>query len=150
MCTDLRFNDKYRPAFVSQSNIDIVREGMREAVTIGTATKANLPYVEVAGKTGTAQYCDNIANGLGLCKFGSWPAHAWFIAFAPYKDPEIIVAGFIYNGTEGSLWALPMVRQTLEAYYRLKNERAGIAPPPAADAIPLPATPVPTSAPEGG
>nr|MBA3874394.1 hypothetical protein [Anaerolineae bacterium] len=150
MCTPLRFNDKYRPAFVSGSNIDIVRQGMRAAVTVGTATKANLPYVEVAGKTGTAQYCDNIANGLGLCKFGSWPAHAWFIAFAPYKNPEIVIAGFIYNGVEGSTWALPMVRQTLEAYYRLKNARAGIAPPPAADSIPLPATPVPTSTPTGG
>jgi len=150
MCTDLRFNDKYRPAFVSTDNLNIVRQGMRAAVTVGTAMKANLPYVEVAGKTGTAQYCDNIANGLGLCKFGSWPAHAWFVAFAPYENPEIVVAGFIYNGTEGSLWALPMVREVLEAYYRLKNQRAGIAPPPAADAIAAPATPVPTSTPTGG
>ena len=150
MCTDLRFNDKYRPAFVSADNIDIVRQGMRAAVTVGTATKANLPYVEVAGKTGTAQYCDNIANGLGLCKFGSWPAHAWFIGFAPYKDPEIVIAGFIYNGDEGSTWALPMVRKTLEEYFRLKNARAGIPLPPSVDDIVPPVVPVATTTPAGG
>ncbi|MEZ4667759.1 MAG: penicillin-binding protein 2 [Anaerolineae bacterium] len=141
LCYPPRFDDKYRPAFVSQANLQIIQEGMRSAVTIGTAQKANLPYVEVAGKTGTAQYCDNIANGLGLCKFGSWPAHAWFVAFAPYENPEIVVAGFIYNGTEGSLWALPVVRDVLEAYYRLKNERAGIPPPPAVEAIGAPPGP---------
>ncbi len=150
MCTELRFNDKYRPAFVSQNTMDIVREGTRGVITYGTAQSANLPYVDVAGKTGTAQYCDNIANGLGLCKFGSWPAHAWFLAYAPYENPEIVIVGFIYNGTEGSLWAVPMVRETLEAYYRLKNQRAGIAPPPAAEFIAPPATPVPTAISPGG
>jgi len=152
LCTSLRFDDSYRPAFVSSENIDLVRQGMRDVITVGTAQTANLPYVEVAGKTGTAQYCDNIANQLGKCKFGSWPAHAWFTAFAPYTNPEIVVIGFIYNGTEGSLWAVPLVRETLEAYFRLKNERAGIAPPPVSAA---PGIPQPTAAPveptaEGG
>jgi penicillin-binding protein 2 len=157
LCYEPRFDDKYRPAFVSQSNLDIVQQGMRSAVTIGTAKTANLPYVEVAGKTGTAQYCDDIANGLGLCKFGSWPAHAWFLAYAPYENPdtvvvenpEIVVVGFIYNGTEGSLWALPVVREVLEAYYRLKNERAGI-PPPVGEALGAPSIPDPTAAPATG
>jgi len=150
MCTELRFDDKYRPAFVSQETMDIVRQGTRGVITYGTAQSANLPYVDVAGKTGTAQYCDNIANGLGLCKFGSWPAHAWFLAYAPYENPEIVVIGFIYNGTEGSLWAVPMVRETLEAYYRLKNQRAGLAPPPPADNIAPPATPIATPIIPGG
>ncbi len=142
VCNELRFNDRYRPAFVSQENLDIVQEGMRQAVTVGTAQRANLPYVAVAGKTGTAEYCDDIARPLGLCVPGNWPAHAWFVAYAAYENPEIAVVGFVYNGREGSQWALPVVVETLEAYYRLKNERAGIAPPPPAN-LPTGPTPVP-------
>jgi penicillin-binding protein 2 len=142
VCNELRFNDRYRPAFVSQDNLDVVQEGMRQAVTIGTAQRANLPYVEVAGKTGTAEYCDDIARPLGLCVPGNWPAHAWFVSYAPYENPEIAIVGFVYNGREGSQWALPVVVETLEAYYRLKNERAGLAPPPPIN-LPTGPTPVP-------
>lgn len=149
VCNPLRFDDNYRPAFVSQSNLDTVRQGTRFAVTVGTAKAANLPYVAVAGKTGTAQYCDDIARGLGLCRFGAWPAHAWFLAYAPFENPEIVILGFVYNGIEGSLWALPVVVETMEAYFRLKNERAGLPPPPSVE-IGLPSVPpTPTPAPGG-
>jgi len=153
VCNPLRFDPSYQPPFVNSSNLQIVREGMRQAVTVGTAQKANLPYVEVAGKTGTAEYCDNIARPLGLCVFGNWPAHAWFLGFAPYENPEIVVAGFVYNGQEGSLVSLPMVTEILEAYFRLKNERAGIQPP-GADTPSLPELPseppAPTAETTGG
>lgn len=125
ICDISRFDPQYSPAFLSSENLEIVRAGMREAVIReqGTAKGANLPYVEVAGKTGTAEYCDDIAGPLGLCKQGAWPAHAWFTAYAPYENPEILVVAFIYNGIEGSSNALPVAVKTIEAYYRLKNER---------------------------
>ncbi|MBZ0291693.1 MAG: penicillin-binding protein 2 [Anaerolineae bacterium] len=126
ICDENRFDPDYQPPFAGDRFIDIVRQGMRAAVTIGTAQPANLPYVNVAGKTGTAEYCDDVARPLGLCIPGSWPTHAWFTAFAPYEDPEIIIIGFVYNGGEGSLVALPVVVETMEAYYRLKNEREGL------------------------
>lgn len=112
------------------------------AVTVGTAQRANLPYVEVAGKTGTAEYCDDIARPLGLCVFGNWPAHAWFGAFAPYENPEIVIIGFVYNGIEGSRFALPVVVEVMEEYFRLKNERAGVPAPPTSN-LTLPPTPTP-------
>jgi penicillin-binding protein 2 len=127
VCSPLRFAPNYQPPFVDTENIRIVEEGMRGAVTYGTATGADLPYVAVAGKTGTAEYCDDVARPLGLCIPGSWPAHAWFTAYAPYEDPEVIIMGFVYNGGEGSLVALPVVVETLEAYMRLRNERQGPA-----------------------
>jgi hypothetical protein len=79
-----------------------------------------------------------------LCVQGNWPAHAWFTAYAPYDDPEIIIIAFVYNGGEGSAVALPMVVQTMEAYYRLQNERGqstleGI--PPASEDLPEGALP---------
>ncbi len=131
VCQEVRFPTAartYVPAFLSHESLDLVREGMRQAVIAegGTANGAVLPFVEVAGKTGTAEYCDNIANSLNLCVPGQWPAHAWYTGYAPYDDPEIIIIAFVYNGGEGSQVALPIVRRTMEEYYRLKNQRSGI------------------------
>ncbi|GAB4509911.1 MAG: hypothetical protein OHK0046_05730 [Anaerolineae bacterium] len=125
VCDPIQWDENYTPAFVSPENLDIVRQGMRGAVTFGTAQGANLPYVTVAGKTGTAEYCDDIARPLGLCVPGNWPSHAWFAGFAPFENPEVLVVAFVYNGDEGSQNALPIVVETLEAYYRLQEQRGG-------------------------
>lgn len=130
LCDPNRFNQNYQPAFAGDESLQITREGMRAAVTVGTAQASNLSYVEVAGKTGTAEYCDDIARPLGLCRPGNWPAHAWYTAYAPYENPEILVIAFAYNGGEGSAVALPVVVKTIEAYFRLQNEREGNAPQP--------------------
>ena len=125
-CEPLRFDPAYRPAFASAASIALVQQGMRDAVTVpgGTALRANLPYVNVAGKTGTAEYCDDIAQARGFCRFGAWAAHAWFSAYAPYEDPEILILAFVYNGEEGSRVALPVVMDTMDRYFQLKEERA--------------------------
>lgn len=104
--------------------IDKVQEGMRRAVTNGTLTKIqeyyNLP-IAVAGKTGTAEYCDKYAQAKNRCIPGEWPTHAWTVAFAPYDDPEIAVVAFVYNGGEGASVAGPIVWQVLGAYFELKS-----------------------------
>ncbi len=124
-CSPVRFDPNYRPAFVDDANLDIIRQGMRFAVTNGTAKAADLPYFTVAGKTGTAEYCDEIARPLGLCKPGNWPSHAWFVAYGPYQDPDILILGFVYHGGEGSAVALPLVMETMQAYLRIQDERNG-------------------------
>ncbi|MXV93332.1 MAG: hypothetical protein F4Z94_07910 [Chloroflexi bacterium] len=134
VCQRVRFrgpSEPYIPPFLSQPTLDLVQEGMREAVIGegGTAAPAALPFVEVAGKTGTAEYCDDIARPLNLCVPGQWPAHAWYTGYAPYEDPEIILIAFVYNGGEGSQVALPIVRKTMEEYFRLKSQRNGSQPP---------------------
>ncbi|HEY61214.1 MAG TPA: penicillin-binding protein 2 [Anaerolineae bacterium] len=101
--------------------IQKVQEGMRKAVTSGTLIKAFKNFtVASAGKTGTAEYCDEFANAKNLCKPGDWPSHAWTVAYAPYDNPEIAVVAFVYNGLEGSSVAAPIVRKVLEAYFELK------------------------------
>ncbi len=130
VCQPVRFrvaSEPYIPAFVSEETLTLVREGMRQAVIGegGTAQPAELPFIEVAGKTGTAEYCDDIARPLNLCVPGQWPAHAWYTGYAPYDDPEIIIIVFVYNGGEGSQVALPVVRKTMEEYFQLKAARAG-------------------------
>ena len=101
--------------------IDKVQEGMRMAVVNGTLTdEFENVNISVAGKTGTAEYCDKYANDKNLCIPGNWPTHAWTTAYAPFEDPEIAVVAFVYNGGEGASVAGPIVRQLLEAYFELK------------------------------
>jgi len=101
--------------------IETVQQGMRRAVTHGTLedefVNVNIP---AAGKTGTAEYCDQYAQAKNLCIPGNWPTHAWTVAYAPYDDPEIAVVAFVYNGGEGASVAGPIVWQTLNAYFELK------------------------------
>ncbi len=102
--------------------IEKIQEGMRMVVTGGTLedTFENIG-IAAAGKTGTAEYCDTFANEKGLCIPGSWPSHAWTVAYAPYDNPEIAVIAFAYNGGEGASVAGPIVRRTIVAYFELKN-----------------------------
>jgi penicillin-binding protein 2 len=97
------------------------KEGMREVVVNGTATKLFAgDTIAAAGKTGTAEYCDNIAQAQNLCQPGSWPTHSWFASYAPYDNPEIAVVAFVYNGGEGASVAGPIVKRVLDAYFELK------------------------------
>ncbi|MDI6693862.1 MAG: penicillin-binding protein 2 [Anaerolineales bacterium] len=99
-----------------------IKEGMRLAVTEGTLAKIFAgETISAAGKTGTAEYCDKYANALNRCIPGNWPSHAWTVAFAPLENPEIAVVAYVYNGTEGSTVAGPIVRRVLETYFELKN-----------------------------
>jgi penicillin-binding protein 2 len=108
---------------------DEIRQGMRLAVLEGTLAKEFTNVnIAVAGKTGTAEYCDEFANARNLCIPGSWPTHAWTVAFAPYENPEIAVVAFVYNGGEGSSVAGPIVRRVLEAYFELKSADSAATP----------------------
>jgi penicillin-binding protein 2 len=110
--------------------VEKVQEGMRQAVLSGTlAREFNQVNIAAAGKTGTAEYCDVYANAKGLCIPGSWPTHAWTVAYAPYDDPEVAVIAFVYNGGEGASVAGPIVRQFLERYFQIKAADAAAASP---------------------
>lgn len=109
---------------VSPAAVAGVRAGTRLAVTDPEGTLHNifLDYpIAVAGKTGTAEYCDDVARAANRCEFGSWPTHAWTLAYAPYDDPEIVVMAFAYNGGEGASVAAPVVERVIKAYFELKS-----------------------------
>jgi penicillin-binding protein 2 len=115
----------------------LVREGMRNAVTRGTAVRANLADVTVAAKTGTAEYYGPKVNG-------HWPTHAWFTAFAPYENPQIVVTVFIAGGGEGSEVAGPAAADILRAYFNLAADSPlseKIAPPVAPPVVMRPPAP---------
>jgi penicillin-binding protein 2 len=109
---------------IARETIDAVRTGTRMAVTElrGTLNDVFEGFpIAVAGKTGTAEYCDDVARAANRCQFGSWPTHAWTLAYAPYDDPEILVLAFAYNGGEGASVAGPIVARVIESYFELKS-----------------------------
>jgi penicillin-binding protein 2 len=102
--------------------LDLARQGMQLVTSQEGTAKIEFEgdQNKIAGKTGTAEYCDDWANREGLCIPGSWPSHAWFAGYAPYDDPEIVVVSFVYNGREGSTVSGPIVRKIIDAYFELK------------------------------
>lgn len=109
---------------VEPETIAAVRAGTRRTVTdnsFGTLSRlfGDFP-IAVAGKTGTAEYCDDVARAADRCNFGAWPTHSWTIAYAPFDDPEIAVVAFAYNGGEGASVAGPMVERVIRAYFEIK------------------------------
>jgi peptidoglycan glycosyltransferase len=92
----------------SQSAIQLTQM-MVSVVQSGTGTRAQIPGVEVAGKTGTAQH------GEGL------PPHAWFVSFAPAQNPTIAVAVIVLDGgslgsdATGGVLAAPIAKAVMEA-----------------------------------
>ncbi len=113
---------------------------MLEAVAAGTAPLARLPGINVAGKTGTAEYPGLDEEGkLMLDKDGHLPTHAWFTCFAPYEAPEIVVVVFLEGGGEGSQRSAPVAAKILRAYFGLPEPNP--TPSPTASAGDAPAVP---------
>jgi penicillin-binding protein 2 len=121
---------------ISPENLAVVKQGLDAVINTdqGTGKKARVEGVHIAGKTGTAEYCDDLALKNGECYVGTQPTHAWFAAYAPVEDPEIAVLVFIYNGGEGSERAAPVAQKILKYYFERKNQppatQTGQAPPP--------------------
>lgn len=94
--TSLNFNKNY---------FDTVHQGMRLAITSGTAGSLNVPYIKVAAKTGTAQV------GVAKNKINSW-----IIGFFPYENPKYAFAIMMEAGpsSTGSGAATSVMRQLLD------------------------------------
>lgn len=99
-----------------------VQKGMWHAVngTAGTAPNSRVEGVTVAGKTGTAEFCaydPEIQDCSDRDDEGNLPFHAWYTAYAPYDNPEIVVTVFVYSGGEGSAVAIPVAQEILQAWF---------------------------------
>lgn len=91
----------YQP--ISSQTANQVRDAMVQVVAHGSGFETQIPGVEVAGKTGTAETGDGR------------PPHAWFICFAPAQHPRVAVAVIVEHGGEGAFVAAPIAKQILEA-----------------------------------
>lgn len=113
----LKGNAPAKPARKGDLNLDHVRlvmDGVCDVVNGGgTAGKARLPNGEFCGKTGTAQIASNEyqkAKGIRL------KDNAWFIAFAPRVNPEIVVAVLWEEGEHGPDAGL-IARDVVKAFF---------------------------------
>ncbi|HKJ12761.1 MAG TPA: penicillin-binding protein 2 [Ornithinimicrobium sp.] len=94
---------------ISSETARALRDMMVEVVDDGSGAAAAIPGVEVAGKTGTAEFGSEGA------------AHAWFTGFAPADDPQIAMAVIVesasgsWSGQSGGTVAAPIGRTVLEA-----------------------------------
>jgi len=124
-CVNGECNPTGKMKTVSPAAVQEVQAGMRLAATDPSGTLnhwfsfLNYP-IAIAGKTGTAEYCDDVANAKGMCIRGEWPAHGWTMAYAPYDNPEIAILVFFYNAGEGGRVAAPTVKAVMDAYFELK------------------------------
>ncbi|MEI7688737.1 MAG: penicillin-binding transpeptidase domain-containing protein [Candidatus Nomurabacteria bacterium] len=92
----LRFNDKIIESKVTTFPVNkdlmkVIQDGMRMAVTEGTATALNLPLVKVAAKSGTAQ--------IGL---GNTNTNSWIVGFFPYDNPRYSFAILMERGPKAA------------------------------------------------
>ncbi|MDP2685467.1 MAG: penicillin-binding protein 2 [bacterium] len=94
-----------RKDFINPDHLTTIRQGMKDCVEYGSCRRlASLP-VEVAGKTGTAQWSS------------VKPPNAWFTSFAPYYDPSIVLTVLIEEGEEGSSSAIPVAEEFYRWWY---------------------------------
>ncbi|MDD4332912.1 MAG: penicillin-binding protein 2 [Patescibacteria group bacterium] len=101
-----------RENFIEEKNIEIVKEGMRQTVTSGSAQSLQSVPVAVAGKTGTAQWSSTKPN------------HAWFTGFAPYDNPQVAITVLVEEGIEGSSVSVPIAKDILTWYFSGKQNES--------------------------
>jgi penicillin-binding protein 2 len=85
-----------------------IRQGMHQSVLDGAGALGGAPGIDIAGKTGTAEFIDR--------ESGKVFEHAWFTGFAPFDNPEIVVTVYFDRGVGGSK-AAPVASRIFQYYW---------------------------------
>src|SRR5258708_36288875 len=93
----------------------------------GTGGIARLPGVEVCGKTGTAQLASNELLKSNRKLAMEMKDNAWFVAFAPRQNPEIVISVLFEGGGHGDQ-AAPIARDVMKAYFDKKARNVNRLP----------------------
>jgi len=102
-----------RAAGVTAEQIEQVRRGMWKVVQEagGTGKRAQIKGIEVAGKTGTAQFW----------RGNKQDNHTWFITFAPYDDPQLAVCVMVQGAKSGGGVSAPIAQKIMEETFALEK-----------------------------
>jgi len=102
-----------RAAGVTSEQIEQVRRGMWKVVEEpgGTGKRAQIKGMEVAGKTGTAQFW----------RGNKQDNHTWFITFAPYDDPQFAVCVMVQGAKSGGGVSAPIAQKIMEESFALEK-----------------------------
>ncbi len=111
---------------VSPKILKMIRKALRGVVTDkkGTARVLRNKRLKIAGKTGTAQVARLTVRERDIEKIRyKLRDHAWFVGFAPYDNPEIVVAVLVEHGGFGASAAAPIAKKVFKAYLTKRSER---------------------------
>jgi penicillin-binding protein 2 len=113
-----------RTATWKKENVDRVVYGMYGVVNEGgTARSAFMPGIDMCGKTGTAQLASKELVDRNRQFADALKDNAWFVGFAPRRNPEVVVVALLENGEHGDR-AAPIVRDLIKAYVDKKVRTA--------------------------
>lgn len=98
---------------IDPRHFEAVVEGMHQVYKAGTASALQIPDIEIAGKTGTAENFTRI-NGKRM----QLTDHSIFVAFAPVDNPKIAIAVFVENGYWGGRYAGRIAGLMIEKYIK--------------------------------
>jgi cell division protein FtsI/penicillin-binding protein 2 len=111
-----------RPRFyrvISPAVAHEVQQMMIAVVEYGTGTAAQIPGVQVAGKTGTAELADTAttpgSTTVNPNANNPKDTDAWFVGYAPVGDPKVVAGGLFPNQGAGGATAAPVIREVLAA-----------------------------------
>jgi penicillin-binding protein 2 len=109
---------------LAEDTVEQVTQGMYGVVNEGgTAGMLKLQGIEFCGKTGSAQVMSNnerskIGKGVKSAK-----DNAWFVGYAPRRNPEIVISVLVEGGEHGNLASAPIARDIIKAYYDKKDKK---------------------------
>lgn len=130
-----------RSDFIKSENLELVREGMKQACATGGVAYPffnfsvnnsklkhdGLDFLEATGSAKVASQAATTRIVVG-CKTGTAETpgedsdpHAWFTVFAPFYNPEVVVTVLVENGGQGSSVAAPIAKEILTEYFENKK-----------------------------
>jgi penicillin-binding protein 2 len=132
---DGRLVEELAPAIRASNVVDpavlaIVKKGLKGVVMDpgGTGRRAQVPGINVAGKSGTTQVVSlDLAKSFAPNKIPlRYRDHALFAAFAPVEAPEIVVVAIVeHAGGGGGAIAAPMTQKVMAKYF---SKKEGVVP----------------------
>ena len=110
---------------ISEPTVQKITDAMYGVVNEGgTGGSLKLAGIELSGKSGTAQVI-GYATRDRLRKQKKFEDNAWFVGYAPRRNPEIVVAVLVQeSGQHGGTASGPVVRDIIKAYYDKKNKKS--------------------------
>lgn len=114
------------PLSFGEGTIDRVRLAMLAVVEEkgGSGVRAKTPGLLVSGKTGTAQVVAQKTWTKSETLAYEHRDHSWFISFAPYDDPELVIVVMVEHGDSGSRVSAPIAKALYEKYLSLRSARS--------------------------
>lgn len=110
---------------ISENTVEEVTDAMYGVINEpgGTGGQLRLAGIELSGKSGTAQVIGYDKMAL-IRKEKKFEDNAWFVGYAPRRNPEIVVSVLVQeSGKHGGEAAGPVVRDVIKAYYDKKNKK---------------------------